>query len=102
MIDAAVILLVLDDRLPWLAIAIVVARDAVLFLGLTLFSNRGVSVEVNFLGKLATWLLYASVAFVLVTHEGDRWPLWIFWTGVGLALASGGQYIYETWKALRR
>jgi cardiolipin synthase len=102
MIDAAVILLVLDDRLPWLAIAIVVARDAVLFLGLTLFSNRGVSVEVNFLGKLATWLLYASVAFVLVTHEGDRWPLWIFWTGVGLAVASGGQYIYETWKELRR
>ena len=102
MIDSAVILLVLDDRLPWLAIVIVFARDAVLFLGLTLFSNRGISVEVNFLGKLATWVLYASVAFVLVTHEGDQWPLWIFWIGVGLAVASGGQYIYDTWKALRR
>jgi len=102
MIDSAVILLVLDDRLPWLAIVIVFARDALLFLGLTLFSNRGISVEVNFLGKLATWLLYASVAFVLVTHEGDQWPLWIFWIGVGLAVASAGQYIYDTWKALRR
>jgi CDP-diacylglycerol--glycerol-3-phosphate 3-phosphatidyltransferase len=102
MIAAAVILLVVADRLPWPALAIVFARDVVLLLGLTLFAGRGIAVEVNALGKLATWVLYASVGFVLVTHKGDDWPLWVFWTGVGLALAAGGQYVYETWNALRR
>jgi CDP-diacylglycerol--glycerol-3-phosphate 3-phosphatidyltransferase len=102
MIGAAVILLVIADRLPWPALAIVVARDAVLVLGLTLFAGRGISVEVNVVGKLATWVLYSSVGFVLVTHKSDQWPLWIFWAGVGLAVAAGGQYVYDTWKAIRR
>jgi CDP-diacylglycerol--glycerol-3-phosphate 3-phosphatidyltransferase len=102
MIAAAVILLVVAGRLPWAAILIIAGRDLVLLLGLTLFAGRGISVDVNFLGKVATWVLYAAVAFVLVTHEGDDWPLWLFWIGVGLAVAAGGQYIIDTWKALRR
>ena len=32
--------------------------------------RRGYEFEVNFLGKLATWLLYASLALVMVVH-GD-------------------------------
>ena len=102
MIEAAVILLYLADRLPWPALVIVFARDALLLLGLTLFSGRGISVDVNLLGKVATWVLYASVGFVLVTHKQDDWPLWVFWTGVGVAVAAGGQYVYDSWKALRR
>ncbi len=39
-------------------------------------------------GKAATWLLYASLGFVMVTHQGTQWPLWIFWTGLVLALWS--------------
>ena len=102
MIGTAVILLFVADRLPWAALAVVFARDAVLLLGLTLFARRGISVEVNFVGKVATWLLYASAAFVLVTHKSDEWPLWVFWIGVGVAVAAGGQYIYETWRGIRR
>jgi CDP-diacylglycerol--glycerol-3-phosphate 3-phosphatidyltransferase len=101
MIDLGVILLFVADRLPWPAIAIVAARDLALLAGLTVFAGRGVSVDVNLLGKLATWILYAAVAFVLVTHESDEWPLWLFWTGVGLALAAGGQYLFDTWRRLR-
>ena len=40
------------------------------------------------LGKAATWLLYASLGFLMVTDEGTDWPLWIFWTGVGLAVVA--------------
>jgi len=57
---------------------------------------------VNFLGKAATWLLYASLAFVMVTEDGTRWPLWIFWTGVALALAAGALYLRSAWKVMRR
>jgi CDP-diacylglycerol--glycerol-3-phosphate 3-phosphatidyltransferase len=102
MIAAALILLYVADRLPWPALAIVFVRDAVLLLGLTLFAKRGIAVDVNFVGKVATWVLYASVGFVLVTHKPDDWPLWFFWIGVGLVVAAGGQYVYDTWKALRR
>ena len=83
MIDAAVILLVaVHHRLPWVALALVLARDALLIGGYKLIMPRGYELDVNFLGKLATWVLYASLAFVMVTHEGTDWPLWIFWTGV--------------------
>lgn len=102
MIETAVILLFVADRLPWAAIAVVFARDAILLLGLTLFAPRGISVEVNVVGKVATWVLYVSVALVLVTHSSDEWPLWIFWGGVGIAVVAGGQYVYDTWKAIRR
>jgi CDP-diacylglycerol--glycerol-3-phosphate 3-phosphatidyltransferase len=84
MIDAAVILLWLEGRLPWIALAIPV-RDFLLVAGYPLVVNRGYSFDVNFAGKLATWVLYASLAMVMVTHDGTDWPLWIFWAGVALA-----------------
>ncbi len=54
--------------------------------------GRGYRFEVNFLGKLATWLLYASLAFVMVTDAGTSWPLVLFWTGFALAIVSLAQY----------
>jgi len=87
MIDAAVILLWHADRLPWLALAIPL-RDVLVVVATPFLVERGYRFEVNMLGKVATWLLYASLAFVMVTSEGTSWPLWIFWTGVALAVAS--------------
>jgi CDP-diacylglycerol--glycerol-3-phosphate 3-phosphatidyltransferase len=91
MIDASVILLWDADRLPWVALAIP-ARDLVALAGTPLLLGRGYEFRVNLLGKAATWLLYASLAFVMVTSRGTDWPLWIFWTGVGLAVVSLVQY----------
>ena len=97
MIDAAVILLFWHDRLPWIAL-LIPARDLALILLTPLAIGRGYRFEVNLVGKAATWLLYASLAFVMVTAEGTDWPLWIFWAGVALALVSLVGY---GWKALR-
>ena len=47
---------------------------------------------VPIVGKLATWLLYASLGFVMVTHKGTQWPLWIFWAGMVLAVVSFVEY----------
>ena len=95
MIDAAVIILVVvHHRLPWVALLLIIARDALLIGGYKLLAPNGYELNVNFLGKLATWVLYASLAFVMVTHEGTEWPLWFFWTGLALALAAGAQYAY--------
>jgi CDP-diacylglycerol--glycerol-3-phosphate 3-phosphatidyltransferase len=101
MIDAAVILLWLEDRLPWVALLIPL-RDFVLVVGYPLVARRGYDFNVNLAGKAATWLLYASLALLMVTHDGTDWPLWIFWAGVGLAVAAGAQYIVTALRTVRR
>jgi CDP-diacylglycerol--glycerol-3-phosphate 3-phosphatidyltransferase len=92
MIDAAVILLWHAGRLPWIALAIPL-RDVALVAGYKLVVDRGYEFSVNLAGKAATWLLYASLAFVMCTSEGTNWPLWIFWAGVVLAVVSLVGYV---------
>jgi CDP-diacylglycerol--glycerol-3-phosphate 3-phosphatidyltransferase len=103
MIDAAVIILVaVHHRLPWIALLLIVVRDALLIGGYKLIMPSGYALSVNFLGKLATWILYASLAFVMVTAEAADWPVWLFWTGLVLALAAGLQYAFSAMRAVRR
>jgi CDP-diacylglycerol--glycerol-3-phosphate 3-phosphatidyltransferase len=87
MIDAAVILLWHAGRLPWVALAIP-ARDLALIAGYKLVVGRGYELAVNFAGKAATWLLYASLAFIMVTSPETDWPRWLFWAGFALAAVS--------------
>jgi CDP-diacylglycerol--glycerol-3-phosphate 3-phosphatidyltransferase len=94
MIDAAVILLWHAGRLPWAALAIP-ARDLALIAGYKLVVERGYELAVNLAGKAATWLLYASLAFAMVTRKGTDWPLWIFWAGFALACAAVAGYLVK-------
>jgi CDP-diacylglycerol--glycerol-3-phosphate 3-phosphatidyltransferase len=94
MIDAAVILLWHAGRLPWIALAIP-ARDLALLGGYRLVKERGYDFSVNLAGKAATWLLYASLGFLMVTREGADWPLWIFWTGFAFTLLALVGYLLK-------
>src|SRR5438093_2623393 len=100
MIDAAVLLLWHAGRLPLAALAIP-ARDLALVAGYRLVVERGYDFSVNLAGKAATWLLYASLAFVMVTREGTDWPLWIFWAGFGLAVVSLAGYVIKARREVR-
>jgi CDP-diacylglycerol--glycerol-3-phosphate 3-phosphatidyltransferase len=91
MIDAAVILLIHADRLPWAALLIPL-RDLVALAGTPILMGRGYEFQVNLLGKAATWLLYAALGFVMVTHKGSTWPLWIFWIGLVIGLVALAEY----------
>jgi CDP-diacylglycerol--glycerol-3-phosphate 3-phosphatidyltransferase len=102
MIDAAVILLVVYDRLPWAGLAIIIARDVALLVGGRILAPRGIEVEVNAAGKAATWILYAAIFFRIVTEPATQWPLVLFWVGLGLALAAGVFYIRTARRELRR
>jgi len=99
MIDAAVILLIHAGRLPWPALVIPL-RDVVALVGTPLAIRRGYAFEVNLLGKAGTWLLYAALAFVMVTHKGAGWPLWIFWIGFALAVVALGEYVLKAKREL--
>jgi CDP-diacylglycerol--glycerol-3-phosphate 3-phosphatidyltransferase len=101
MIDAAALLLVVADRLPWPGLVVILGRDALLLAGWKVAVPR-MELNVNLAGKVATWLLYAALAFLLVTHEGDAWPLWIFWVGVGFAVVAAADYVATAWKEIRR
>jgi CDP-diacylglycerol--glycerol-3-phosphate 3-phosphatidyltransferase len=91
MIDCGVLLLIHAGRLPWAAL-LIPARDLVALVGTPIVMGRGYAFQVNLLGKAATWLLYASLGFVMVTHKGASWPLWIFWAGLALAFVALAEY----------
>ncbi len=95
MIDAAAIMLWVDGRLPWYGAAVILVRDLVLVAGYRFVVPRGYDFEVSFLGKLATWVLYAALTFLIVTGSGTDWPLWCFWAGVGVALVAAAQYVIK-------
>ena len=103
MIDAAVILLVYYDRLPWAGLVVILGRDVLLLAGSAFLAPRGeLDVEVNAVGKAATWILYAAIAFRIVTNPSTQWPLVLFWIGIALALVAGALYVWAAWKELRR
>ena len=102
MIDAAVILLVVYGRLPWAALAVIAARDLLLLAGWRVLAPRGLEIDVNLLGKGATWLLYAAIGFRIVTHDATEWPLWVFWIGLGAAVAAAMLYVRSAWRLIRQ
>ena len=101
MIDVCVVLLVVYDRLPWIALVILL-RDLLLVGGYKLVVPRGYEFEVSRLGKIATWGLYASLALVLVTARDTWWPLALFWVSLALAVLAAAQYVAKAMRQVRR
>jgi CDP-diacylglycerol--glycerol-3-phosphate 3-phosphatidyltransferase len=101
MIDAAVILLVAYGRLPWAGLVVIAARDLLLLAGWRILAPRGIDLDVNLLGKGATWLLYAAIGFRIVTHDHTRWPLVLFWIGLAGAVVAAMFYVDTARKRLR-
>ena len=77
-------------------------RGELLLAGYRVLAPRGIEVDVNLVGKAATWILYAAIGFRIVTHTATRWPLDLFWAGLGLALVAAVFYIGRAWGEVRR
>jgi CDP-diacylglycerol---glycerol-3-phosphate 3-phosphatidyltransferase len=101
MIDAAVILLFIADHMPWIGLVVILGRDVALMLGYKVVAPEGYEVRVNLIGKIATWLLYAGIAFLIVTPRSTHWPYWIFSAGLVLAVVAGVMYGVTAWRARR-
>jgi CDP-diacylglycerol--glycerol-3-phosphate 3-phosphatidyltransferase len=101
MIDAAVILLFIADHMPWIGLVVILGRDVALMLGYKVVAPEGYEVRVNLIGKIATWLLYAGIAFLIVTPRSTHWPYWIFTAGLVLAVVAGVMYGVTVWRARR-
>lgn len=101
MIDTAVVLLIVFDRLPWVALVILL-RDLLLVGGYKLVVPRGYEFEVSRLGKISTWGLYASIGFILVTEQGTWWPVACFWINLALAVIAAAKYVLDVRREVRR
>ena len=101
MIGTAVVLMWATGRIPLLAALVILARDLTLIVGYKLVAPSGYQLDVTFLGKLATWVLYAALGFVLVTEEGTTWPLVLLWIGIALSIGAGAQYLGRARSLLR-
>ena len=93
MIDTAVIGLYLYGRVPWPGLVLILARDVVLIAGYKLVVPRGYELSVSFVGKLATWNVYAALPRLLATTEGTDFPYVLFWIGLALSLVAGAAYV---------
>ena len=102
MIDAAVILLFVADHMPWEGLVVILGRDLLLLAGYKTVVPEGYELNVNLIGKAATWLLYAGIGCLIVTHRSTEWPYWIFWTGLVLAVVAGLVYALGAWREVRR
>jgi CDP-diacylglycerol--glycerol-3-phosphate 3-phosphatidyltransferase len=100
MIVTAVLAMWATGRIPLLATVVILGRDLLLILGYKLLVPRGYPFDVSFLGKVATWVLYASLCLVLVTAEGTLWPLMLLWLGIVLALGAAIQYVLRARRVL--
>src|ERR671930_433789 len=94
----AVIVLFVADHMPWAGLVVIVGRDLLLLVGWKAVAPEGYELNVNLIGKAATWLLYAGIAFLIVTHRSTDWPYWIFWTGLVLAVLAGAVYAAAAWR----
>jgi CDP-diacylglycerol--glycerol-3-phosphate 3-phosphatidyltransferase len=98
MIGTAAVLMLFTGRIPVVAALVILGRDVVLVLGYRVLSPSGYELEVTFLGKAATWVIYASLGLVLVTPEGTTWPVVLLWIGIALSLGAGAQYVLRAWR----
>ncbi len=102
MIDVAVILLFVADHMPWAGLVVILGRDLLLLAGYKAITPQGYELNVNVIGKAATWLLYAGIGFLIVTHRSTDWPYWIFWTGLVVAVVAGVVYAFGAWREVKR
>jgi CDP-diacylglycerol--glycerol-3-phosphate 3-phosphatidyltransferase len=93
LIGSAVIILYLHDRIPLIVPVLVIGRDLILLSGLGLAAERGYELSVLYLGKAATFVLMASLFFLMLTEAGTRWPEVLLYVGIGLSLAAGAVYV---------
>jgi CDP-diacylglycerol--glycerol-3-phosphate 3-phosphatidyltransferase len=98
MIGTAAVLMLATGRIPVVAALVILGRDVALVLGYRLLSPSGYELEITFLGKGATWVIYVSLGLVLVTPEGTTWPIVLLWIGIALSLGAGIQYALRAWR----
>jgi CDP-diacylglycerol--glycerol-3-phosphate 3-phosphatidyltransferase len=92
LIDVAVVLLFLDDRLPLAIPVLIIGRDAILLASLALPWGRDHGVRVSLVGKAGTLVMMIGLLLAMVTPRGSVATEVVLWAGVILLMAAGALY----------
>ena len=92
--------LVVEGVFWWLPVAVTAVREVAISLYRTLVGRRGVCVPARWWAKVKTVVQQFAVAFALLpTSSGTRLVANVLlWSGVGLALFTGAQYLLDARK----
>jgi CDP-diacylglycerol--glycerol-3-phosphate 3-phosphatidyltransferase len=80
-----------QHRAPWLAVALIAVREAVISVWRSIAARRGISIPAGRGGKLKTVLQIVSVGFFLIPVRSVA--LVLLWLAVVVAWASGADYL---------
>lgn len=86
---SALIILLMQHKLPTAAVMIVLVRDCIVMAGYYVLARRKIQLPVTLLGKVTTAVLMIAIFLVLL---GARWAIPVFWAGVVLSVVSGVAY----------
>jgi CDP-diacylglycerol--glycerol-3-phosphate 3-phosphatidyltransferase len=89
---SALIILLVQHRLPTIAVMIVLVRDCVVMAGYYVLARRKFHAPVLVIGKITTAVLMVAIFLVLL---GNSWGQPVFWAGVVLSVASGVVYVFR-------
>lgn len=84
LIGATIFFLSLSHRLPWFALPLLISRHLLLWLGYTIFP-RSSMLSPRQSGKISAFILYVSIALIIVASRTPVWLSCVFWLGVSLA-----------------
>lgn len=99
LVGSALIILLVDHRLPTLGLMAVLFRDALMMAGYYVLSRQGVHMSVILWGKASSLVLMLALFLVVGGIPGG---VSVFWFGVALSLLSGVVYSLRGIGHLRR
>ncbi len=102
LIATAVILLWRADRIDLVAVIVVLGRDLLLLAGLSVAAaEKGYELSVVYLGKLATFVIMAALALIILTRRGTDLPVLALYLGVALSVGAAVIYVATLRRRLR-
>lgn len=99
LIGSALVILLVRDRLPTVAVMAVLLRDTYVMAGYYVLNRRGVQVPVILLGKVGTAVLMFAL---LLAIFGAAAAVPLFWLGAALSVVSAGAYTRKGLGQFRR
>jgi CDP-diacylglycerol--glycerol-3-phosphate 3-phosphatidyltransferase len=103
LIASAVLILWYRDRVPLLAVILILGRDAILLSGLGVAAaEHGYELSVVYIGKAATFVLMTALGLTMVVPVGAIVPRVLLYVGIALSLAAGAVYVVTARGRLRR
>jgi CDP-diacylglycerol--glycerol-3-phosphate 3-phosphatidyltransferase len=103
LIASAVLILWHRDRVPLVAVILILGRDAVLLSGLGLAAaERGYELSVVYIGKAATFVLMTALGLTMVVPADALVPRVLLYVGIALSLVAGAVYVVTARGRLRR